>query len=146
MPGRRPMRRFSILGLMGVISACAVGAAALSNPTDLWDETVFSLTLLILVASTLVAIRRGGAALGFALFGSIYLIASLIPPIEARLLTTRGLAYIHPKVATGDADPVEIIVTSGGDHSSNGKVWLWDAVTGKPVRRMRDSGNFIRIG
>ena len=94
------MRRFrsSIAGLLGVVVLVAVALAALRDSTDAWDSGLLSLALLILLAATLSAVHRMGRQraswLGFALFGWAYLVASLIPLIESRLPTTKGLAYL----------------------------------------------------
>jgi hypothetical protein len=93
--------RFSIAGLLGVILFVAVGLAALRSASAQWDGAVFGVTLLILTTSILVAIYRDQARrafwIGFALFGWVYLAASLIPPVEARLPTTGGLVFLDAK-------------------------------------------------
>jgi hypothetical protein len=108
---RRP--RYSIASVLLVISFLAVAIAALREATDLWDSGVFTVTAGLLLASVLLAVHRTGRGrafwLGFALFGWSYLIANLIPPIEARLLTTKALAFIDarvPRAAFADRDGV----------------------------------------
>src|SRR5207248_4578990 len=94
--------RFTIAGLLVVILFVAVAIAALRAATAAWDSGVFGVTLAILLAAVLLAVHRAGRQraywLGFALFGWTYLVASLIPPIEARLPSTKGLAYLDSKV------------------------------------------------
>jgi hypothetical protein len=89
--------RFTIGSLLGVVVFVAVTFAALREATDLWDSGVFTATLGLLMVSVLMAVHRNERKrafwLGFALFGWSYLIASLVPPVESRLLTTKGLAY-----------------------------------------------------
>src|SRR5438552_827548 len=98
--------RFSIAGLLLVTLFVAVAVAALRAADDAWDHGVFALTLLVLLTAILLTIHRSGRKraywLGFALFGWVYLVASLIPPIESRLPTTKGLAYLDSKVPGRD--------------------------------------------
>jgi hypothetical protein len=99
--------RFTIRGLLGVVLFVGVAVADLRAPTDAWDSAAFGLTLLTLLAAVLLAIhradRRRAYWMGFALFGWVYLGASLVPPIEARLPTTRGLTYLDSKLPGRDA-------------------------------------------
>ena len=95
--------RFSIASLLALIVFVAVGLAALQAASDAWDGGVFSLALLTLLTSALLAVHRGGRGrafwLGFTLFGSAYLMASLMPNVEPRLPSTRGLAYLDAKLS-----------------------------------------------
>src|SRR5262249_26275170 len=79
-----------------------VSLAALRESNEIWDSGVFTLTLVILLTSVLLAIHRTEQRrafwLGFALFGAAYLGLTLVPPIESRLITTKALAYIDSKV------------------------------------------------
>src|SRR4051812_45507302 len=94
--------RFSIASLLLVVLFVAVAFAALRRADDLWDSTIFSLPRGLLLAPVPLALPRAGGRrafwLGFSLCGGVSLGASLIPPIEARLLTTRALAYLDSKV------------------------------------------------
>ena len=58
-----------------------------------------------LLTSVLLAVHRTGESraywLGFALFGWAYLVMSLVPPIEARLPTTKVLARLDPSSVRG---------------------------------------------
>jgi hypothetical protein len=144
--------RFTISSLLGLVFFVAIAFAALRQADDLWDSVVFSLTLGILLASVLLAIHRSESRrafwLGFALFGWAYLGASLIPPIEARLLTTRALAYLDSKVPGHDPF-VRFGFTPDGtlaiDQSST--IRIWDAATGRPLTGPTGtSEHFLRIG
>src|SRR5262249_6083469 len=94
--------RFTIAGLLGLVVVTAVAFAALREATAQWDSVVFTLVVFLLFGSVLLAVHRAGASraywLGFALFGVGYLVASLIPLVEARLVTSRGLAYADSKI------------------------------------------------
>jgi hypothetical protein len=93
--------RFSIRGLLAVVLFLGVALAALREATALWDSAVFSVALGLLVAAILLAVHRTGRKrafwVGFVLAGGVYLGMSLIPPVESRLLTTKGLAYLDAK-------------------------------------------------
>jgi hypothetical protein len=90
--------RFSIASVLLAILLVAVAVAALRAASDRWDGALLGSTLLILQSAILLTIhrteRRRAYWLGFALFGWAYLIVSLIPPLESRLPTTKGLAYV----------------------------------------------------
>jgi hypothetical protein len=105
--------RFTIAGLLGLVLFVAVAFAALREATDLWDSAVFTLTLGALVTSMLLAVHHHGERraywFGFALFGISYLVASLIPSIESRLLTTKGLAYLSSRVPRATVQGVAFV-------------------------------------
>jgi hypothetical protein len=93
--------RFSIASLLLVVLFLAVAFGALREATDLWDGALFGLATVTLLVSVLLAVhcsdRKGAFWLGFALFGWVYLLASLVPQVEQRLMTTKGLAYLASK-------------------------------------------------
>ena len=99
------MRRFRFhLGtLVILVLLLAVGLAALRESNEIWDSSIFSIMLGILLISILLAFhrteKRRAFWLGFALFGWIYLGLSMVPPIESRLITTKALAFVDSKVA-----------------------------------------------
>lgn len=101
--------RFTIGGLLAVVFVSAIGVAALRSSNEGWDSAVFGLTLLTLAASLiLVAQKRERARafwLGFAIFGWVYLVASLIPPIEARLPSTKALTKLDEVRPKASDDP-----------------------------------------
>jgi hypothetical protein len=107
-------------------------------------------TLLILVSSILLATYgRRAFWLGFALFGWAYLVASLIPPVELGLLTTKIIVYLDAKTANRQSLPI-IVASSHESHSPLGwdedSVRIWDT-TGKPASWPRGSfASFRRIG
>ena len=94
--------RFTIAGVIAIVAFMAVGLAALRGADDAWDGGLFGLTALTLLMAVLLAIHRRGARraywLGFTMFGWVYLVMSLVPPIEGRLPTSKGLAYLDSKV------------------------------------------------
>jgi hypothetical protein len=160
--------RFTIRSLLLVIVLVAIAAAALRAADDAWDGGLLGLTLLALLTAILLAVhradRRRAYWLGFALFGWAYLVASLVPPIEARLPTTRGLAYIDSKIPGRETtDPVfvdfafpagqyagqSVAFSPQGDTLaiSGSTIRLWDAATGKLLSGPGGtSENFVRIG
>src|SRR5689334_886367 len=94
--------RFTIAGLLGVITVFGIGLAALREASELWDSGLFALTIGVLLVSILLVVHRqeGRRAfwVGFALFGWGYVTLSLVPSVEPRLLTTRALAYLDAQV------------------------------------------------
>src|SRR5262245_32914422 len=95
--------RFHIGTLIVLVLVLGVSFASLRESNEIWDSGVFTLTLVILLTSVLLAIHRSEKKrafwLGFALFGAAYLGLTLLPPIETRLITTKALAFIDSKVA-----------------------------------------------
>ena len=98
------MRRFrSRIGtVLQIVLLGAGGFAVLSESSDLWDSSILSITLAVLLISILLATHRTRSRrafwIGFALFGSAYLGLSLVPSIESRLVTTRALAFLNSKM------------------------------------------------
>jgi hypothetical protein len=161
--------RFSIASLLGLVLFLAVGLAALRAADDLWDSAVFTGTLVILLIAVLLAVHRTERQrafwLGFAVFGWVALAASLVPPIEARLLTTKLLAYLDSKVpGRGNGETLSIAINTSSPSQADLMVGispsatapntsrplvvkLWDVATGKLVStNSGTSENFIRIG
>jgi hypothetical protein len=159
--------RFSIGSLLVAVLAAGVGFAALRESTDVWDSGVFTVAVASFLLAALLALHREGPRrafwLGFALFGGTYLVASLLPSVESRLLTSRGLVYLDSKV------PRESVVTwlakgtrirSGAGRvvafapdgrlfaeSTQRSVRLWDLASGKLLAGPDGSSeNFVRIG
>lgn len=100
------MRRFTILGLMGLVLALAVGLAALRGANDYWAGGLQLAALFLLGTAVLGAIyergpRRAGW-LGFLVFGGAYLAVATAPwPSEgvgSGLLTTRAMSYASARV------------------------------------------------
>jgi hypothetical protein len=163
--------RFNIANLLALILVLGVGFAALRESSDLWESGIFTVTLGSLLSSILLAVHRTESRrafwIGFALFGWIYLGLSLVPSIESRLITTKALAYLDSKVP-GRSMELYTTINSGigsrspskpvqsfdliavGDRlsiSSQGRVRLWDAATGKLLSGWSGtSENFVRIG
>jgi WD40 repeat protein len=159
------MRRFrySIAGLLGLVLFVAVAFAALRQADELWDSALFSLTVGLLLTSVLLAIHRTGRKrafwLGFALLGWTYLIATLIPSVESRLLTTTGLAHLDSMIPRRDPavrrlsrnrNPVVGLAFSADGqtlaaNSPGGTVRLWNVSTGRLLAGP-SSDVFVRIG
>jgi hypothetical protein len=166
-----PRFRFKIASLLVLVLFVAVGFAALRESTDLWESGVFTLTLVFLLTSILLAIHLAGKRrafwLGFALFGWIYLALTLMPSTESRLITTKALALLDTKVPGRPKDVFyvrfsgtntgvlmnqfpAVAFNSNGNQlatSSQGAVKLWNATKFKPISGWSGTTeNFVRIG
>jgi hypothetical protein len=154
------MRRFqySIASVLGLVLFLAVACAALRQADELWDSAVFSLTVVVLVTSVLLTIQRTGRRrafwLGSALFGWMYLIASLIPAVESRLLTTKGLVYLDSKIP-GRVATLKLALGSSAFSpdgqrlvaDQQGMVRIWNVSTGRLLAGLSaTSEDFVRIG
>ncbi|QDV37582.1 WD40 domain-containing protein [Tautonia plasticadhaerens] len=162
--------RFSIAAMLVVVLFVAVAVAALRQADALWDSALFSLALGLLALAVLVAVHRPGGRraywLGFALVGGAYLGASLVPPIEARLLTTRALVALDARMPGRDDLISSSVWTIGPGNRANalasvafspngrilasgsqGSVRIWDVTTGKPIGGPGGtSEHFLRVG
>ena len=147
--------RFNIASLLFVVLVLAVGIAALRESNEIWDAGVFTLTLGVLLVSIILAVHRRKARrafwLGFGLFGFGYLVLTLVPTIESRLLATKGLAYLDSKVPGRTHNQVRAVAFSPQGKrlatSSLGTVKVWDARTGRLLGgRAGTTENFVRIG
>jgi WD40 repeat protein len=163
--------RFNIASLLVVIFILGVGFAALRESNDTWDSSVFTITLVVLLISIMLAVHRAEQRrafwLGFALFGSAYLGLSLVPSIEPRLITTKALDYLDSKVpgrptavlnvlfsATipgGPSNQAQVVAFDQNGNriatASQGAVRLWNATTGKVLSGWSGTTeNFVRIG
>ncbi len=163
--------RFSIKSLIGFIVICAVALAALKESNDWWEKGTFTVMVLVLLTAALLAIHRSGVRrgfwVGFALFGSVYLGLSLIPPVESRLVTSPALGYLHSKLPGQDLQNIELMISTGGPGTStvqnatiafrpsgnplaavnNGSVRVWNVTNGKLVVGWGGSvENFVKIG
>lgn len=159
--------RFTIRSLIGVVLFVAIAFAALRAADDAWDSGVFGAALLILLAGVLLTVHRTEQRrafwLGFALFGWVYFVASLLPPVESRLPTSKGLAFIDSKVpgrmkpnwsqvVFSNVSPIpypiqdvsgSLLVNSSTSSKPNvGQVWRIALVAGAGGT----TENFVRIG
>lgn len=161
--------RFTILSLLLLILFVGVAVAGLRAADDSWDAGLLGLTILILLTSVLLAVhrieRKRAFWLGFALFGWVYFVVSMIPPLESRMPTTKGLAFIDSKIPgrqktwiidlnvanSSGLNSVQTLAFSPQGNtlsiSSPGKVQVWDTWS---RRLLSGSGgsteNFLRIG
>jgi hypothetical protein len=167
--------RFSIANLLGLVLFVAIAFAALREADEFWESGLFTLSVCVLLTSVLLAIHRTDRKrsywLGFALVGGSYLVASLVPPVESRLLTTKGLHFLDAKMPGREITPMWIVTAFDVDGSSTTsvqtvtastnsqtlalpgqgtggtRVQLWNASTGKMLTGTnRASENFVRIG
>jgi hypothetical protein len=111
------MRRFTILGLMGLVLGLAVAIAALRNADDLWAGGLLLATALLIGVAAIGAFyhtgRRRAGRLGFAVFGGGYFALVFLGLSETnlnRLPTTWLLRYVSEKAA-----PIPIGVTARFD-------------------------------
>jgi hypothetical protein len=162
--------RFNIASLLSVILVIGVGFAALRESSDLWDSGFLTLTLTALLISILLAVHRTESRrsfwIGFALFGWAYLGLSLVPSIESRLMTTKGLAYLRSKLSerslktntvqhTGSWSlaPRNQVQNPGNNAAGNDgivvshEVWLFDRTSRRRLNGWNGTTeNFVRIG
>lgn len=100
------MRRFTILTLMGLVLALAVGLAALRGANDYWAGDLLLATPLLfgvaLIGATCGKERSRAGRLGFAVLGGVYFALAFFGLSEGnlgKLPTSCLLRYIHERVA-----------------------------------------------
>jgi hypothetical protein len=163
--------RFNIATILGVILCFGIGFAALRESSDLSESAIFTLTFGVLLVSILLAVHRSDAKrafwIGFALFGWCYVALAQVPPIESRLLTTKGLAYLDSKVPGRPSSVTTLVLSSIGSYGSGNQmqnvaltidgtklatpnqsvVKIWDTTTGKFLSSWGGTTeNLVRIG
>lgn len=80
--------------------------------------------------------KRRAFWLGFALFGGSYLFLSLVPSIETRLITTRGLAYLGSRLPRATSAELAVI-----DYDKDGRTDLVLANSSQPNAVYVNKGN-----
>jgi hypothetical protein len=144
--------RFSISSLLGLVLFVAIAAAALRAASDLWDSGLLSATVALLVAAVLFALHRTGKRrafwIGLCVFGWAYIGASLIPPVEARLATTKLLAYLESKrpAPAENATVLHLTLDSFAIVATTTPTSVEDANNGKGIIRDTDSSTVAATG
>jgi hypothetical protein len=163
--------RFHIGTIVILILLLAIGFAALRESDEIWDSSMFSLTLGVLLISILLAVHRTETRrafwLGFALVGWIYVGLSLVPSIESRLITTKAITFVDSKVprsvarsealydllVVNNSQPITPSDNKGnGDHIdiplvAGSEPWFPNIVAGPSLTASNGTTeNFVRIG
>ncbi len=169
---------FSLGTLLLAVLFAGVAFAALKSPSETWASALFTLAVAVLLVATLGAVHRRerGRAywLGFALFGWVYLILSVVPETAHRLATTGLLDALFDRVhgrsgrvvsvdfsrqgrrlgqRGGGLNSVHSVAFSpDGSHvATQGvgftNVRVWDVSTGKPLSvASADPEGFRQVG
>src|SRR5262245_57859282 len=93
--------RFSLLGLVALVSFAGLASAALVRPGPQWLSLVVTLTVVMIVAQSLRAVLQDGesraAAIGWLLFAVAYLALTIGPwlgsVVGPNLLSSQALNY-----------------------------------------------------
>jgi hypothetical protein len=136
--------RFHLGSLVTIVLVVGVGLAALRESNTIWDSGIFSAVAGVLLIAVLLAIHRTEKKrafwIGFALFGWVYLGLSLVPSIESRLITTKGLACLPSKIPRSMAGGLAYF-----DYDNDGLMDL--AVANgfqlSPFYRSKGNGTFV---
>lgn len=107
--------RLTVRSLMTIVALVGVALAGLLSTTEVWAETLFSLMVVAVSLAAVGAIRREERTfrLGFALFGSVYLILALTPinprnPGVPQLITSRLIDFVFTHLSTFPVDEVYV--------------------------------------
>jgi hypothetical protein len=158
--------RFNVVSILGAIVFVGFGFAALRQADDLWNSSLFSLTIGLLLAAVLLAIYRTEARrafwIGFALFGWGYLSVSLIRLTGSRLITTKALVLLNQshilfdrayvmhatlnldrmRAYNASVDDIRKALTPSGMISSPGRLNRSSELA-KPVLTSSESGDIV---
>jgi hypothetical protein len=102
------MLKYSLLHLLTVLLLAGVAAAALTRASSTWECVVLTSTLVALAASVVAALFRRPFAIGFAVFGWVYLLLLYAPwfsDLRPKLLTTWSVDWLFGKVQRPVAQP-----------------------------------------
>lgn len=83
--------RISIAGLLWLILLCGIGLAAMRSPTLLWNQALYTATVILLLGSIFGVLRRRPFWVGFALFGWGFLLVNQLPTSR----TVGGSRLVH---------------------------------------------------
>jgi hypothetical protein len=112
----RPVVRFTLSSLIVLVAVLGLGMAAMRSGSDLAKRLVFNVMLASLFIGLLGAlVSRGGAWVGFSLFGWGFAALTFVPPIRdtfgARLFTTnlaeQAIDRIYGLPPDSDPDTLE---------------------------------------
>jgi hypothetical protein len=129
------MRRFTILGLMGLVFGVAVAVAALRNADDYWAGGLLLATPLLIGFVTLGAVYHSGRPrarrLGFAVFAGGYFALAFLGRLDqnAKLPTTWLLLYVHQQVATTQTYALAFTSAAPG-QTSQGTILMTNVTPG----------------
>jgi hypothetical protein len=102
------MLRYSLAAMLIAVVVVSVGCAAITHPTPLWSQIVFTGVVVLLLAATVAAVVGGPRpfAAGLAIFGWGYLLLTSGPwaaSVRPHLLTETALARLEPLVVDASA-------------------------------------------
>jgi hypothetical protein len=111
--------RYSIANLLAVIGILGVAMAALRNPSYLWANLTFSVSLAALAVAVLNTIYGQGARraywLGFTVVGGAYFAVCWVPGLHEsvcpRLVTEVIFDHLYPVVAPPEPPPAQFMAT-----------------------------------
>ena len=149
--------KFSLATLLLLVLLAAVGCAALVNASDIWRQTMVTVSVALVSISTLIAVtdRSRAFGLGFAVAGWIYLLLAFAPVLGLRddLLMDKAVAWLF-KVVHQEEAPVQnvvesIVASTTGRYtfrSGAGPLRLWSVTTGNASNASVKFANFADIG
>jgi hypothetical protein len=128
-PGESLMMRYSLAALLIAVVVVSVGCAAITHPTPLWSQIVFTATIVVLLGATVAAIvgRPRPFAAGLAIFGWGYLFLTNGPwahLVRPHLLTETALAKVEPLVSDPNATAGGLGGYGGGWGGSGSTLWV----------------------
>src|SRR5262249_39310858 len=131
------MRRFTILGLMGLVLGLAIAIAALRNADDYWAGGFLLATALLIGVVTLGACyhsgRRRAGRLGFAVFAGGYFALAFLGLSDqnlAKLPTTWLLVYVHQRVAPPQTFDTLTLTGAGPGQAGQGNILTTNVTPG----------------
>jgi hypothetical protein len=157
---KRFLFQFSLRGLLLFVAALSLALGAMHYATAAWAIGAVNLTVLVLLISAAFAVGTRGDRrsfwLGFAVFGSAYLVAtmSFAPEFVERLATSKAAAFLrdqlHPASQFPNYSPLVIVETptallpSQLKYEPGQNIPGWYSLYGEDYEAM--TRNFVLIG
>lgn len=140
--------RISIAGLLWLILLCGIGLAAMRSPTLLWNQALYTATVILLLGSIFGVLRRRPFWVGFALFGWGFFLVSQLPTSRTvggpRLVHWAGFDALYTVIYM-EPNGYYLPPTLGCDAGAIPR-FIYSSRIQMPLRSVEHYVNFLEIG
>lgn len=150
--------RFSLAGLLGLVTFAAVNCAGLRYSVELWAASVLLLIIAVLLVGMLGILyrrtERRAFWSGFTLFGSAYMLLALAPGLDSavgqHLITTKLLRHVYERsrplrrITSFHMDGANVVSTQSGKGTT--QMWKWATTHPAPAAPVGPNWEDVRRG